>query len=136
MTPRQSGNTPVTMDLQMLLRARTSARGYGAEHERLRRSWARTVAIGIVACARCGQLISPGEPWDLGHDDYDRTVYTGPSGISATTITTALSTQGRSIGRATGLQRLAGGRRAGGEAAASGYGTRFQVAKQSPGLLE
>jgi hypothetical protein len=31
-----------------------------------------------VDCARCGERIEPGEPWDLGHDDVDRSRYTGP----------------------------------------------------------
>jgi hypothetical protein len=32
------------------------------------------------ACAapRCGELIAPGAPWDLGHDDHDRSQYIGP----------------------------------------------------------
>ena len=44
----------------------------------MRRMWAPRVAAGVVACARCGRLIPAGEPWDLGHDDFDRRVYTGP----------------------------------------------------------
>jgi hypothetical protein len=53
-------------------------RGYGEAHVRLRRRWAREVKLGGVACARCGLLIGPSEPWDLGHDDADRSRYNGP----------------------------------------------------------
>ena len=56
---------------------KTVARGYGANHKRLRRLWESRVASGDVACARCGRLIVPGSPWDLGHADFDRSVYTG-----------------------------------------------------------
>jgi hypothetical protein len=58
--------------------ASTTERGYGTRHQRLRRDWARRVAAGEVWCARCGNFIEPGTPWDLGHDDRDRTIYTGP----------------------------------------------------------
>lgn len=63
-----------------LIPGKTTARGYGHAHQRLRARWARLVAAGIVVCARpnCGRLIKPGEPWDLGHADQDRSVYTGP----------------------------------------------------------
>ena len=53
-------------------------RGYGAEHRRLRRKWKRMVDAGGVSCARCGQLIASGQPWDLGHVDGDKTQYQGP----------------------------------------------------------
>lgn len=56
----------------------TNARGYGQRHQRLRARWAKVVARGGVLCARCGRVIRPGEPWDLGHDDRDRAVYAGP----------------------------------------------------------
>ncbi|WP_353107873.1 hypothetical protein [Gordonia sp. (in: high G+C Gram-positive bacteria)] len=56
----------------------TAERGYGSAHKRLRQTWAPTVEAGGVACARCSRPISPYEPWDLGHDDHDRSVYTGP----------------------------------------------------------
>jgi len=32
----------------------------------------------VFRCWRCGELIRPGQPWHLGHDDYDRTKYRGP----------------------------------------------------------
>lgn len=59
-------------------RGTTTARGYGTQHQALRRQWAPKVATGTVTCWRCGRLISSTEPWDLGHDDHDRTRYRGP----------------------------------------------------------
>jgi hypothetical protein len=59
-------------------KAKTVARGYGHLHQKLRAEWAPRVAAGRVNCWRCGRLIRPGEPWDLGHDDNDRTLYRGP----------------------------------------------------------
>jgi hypothetical protein len=53
-------------------------RGYTNQHYALRRWLAPLVASGGVACARCGELIRPDEPWDLGHSDWDRTRYSGP----------------------------------------------------------
>ena len=51
---------------------------YGWRHQELRKRWVMRVARGDVACSRCGELISPYEHWDLGHDDFDRHKYTGP----------------------------------------------------------
>jgi hypothetical protein len=51
---------------------------YGSAHKRLRKRLAPQVAMGIVYCARCGELIDPGQPWDLGHDDSDRLRHWGP----------------------------------------------------------
>jgi hypothetical protein len=56
----------------------TAQRGYGAEHQRLRKQWTPLVERGTETCWRCGQLIPPGTPWDLGHQDSDRDVYAGP----------------------------------------------------------
>jgi hypothetical protein len=37
------------------------------------------VAAGGVRCARCGDPIAPGEPWDLDHRDGSPNEYLGPS---------------------------------------------------------
>ena len=57
---------------------KTSARGYGHHHQQLRARLAPLVAAGGWICTRCCEPIRPGEPWDLGHADHDRSVYTGP----------------------------------------------------------
>jgi hypothetical protein len=44
----------------------------------LRRQWAARVAAGLETCRRCGRPIGPREPWDLGHDDVNRSLWTGP----------------------------------------------------------
>jgi hypothetical protein len=54
------------------------ARGYNRAHDTKRAAIAPAVAAGHATCWRCGQLIQPGEPWDLGHDDTDRTITRGP----------------------------------------------------------
>jgi len=51
---------------------------YGYRHQQLRKQLARAVAGGGVRCARCGEAIIPGEPWDLGHVDGSDTLYQGP----------------------------------------------------------
>lgn len=58
---------------------KTVARGYGKEHVALRAEYKRRMARGEqFTCWRCGWLIDPAQPWDLGHDDHDRTQYRGP----------------------------------------------------------
>jgi hypothetical protein len=59
-------------------RRSTTSRGYGAAHQRKREEWEPLVDAGLVECWRCEELIDPGEPWDLGHDDDDRSLYRGP----------------------------------------------------------
>jgi len=56
----------------------TTSRGYGARHQALRRKLKPLVASGQAICARCNRYIDPDEPWDLGHDDLDRSIYAGP----------------------------------------------------------
>jgi hypothetical protein len=51
---------------------------YGTRHQRLRKQYARVVATGTAVCARCGEVIEPDTAWDLGHSDFDSTVYAGP----------------------------------------------------------
>lgn len=53
-------------------------RGYTSQHQRLRASFTPLVEAGRIDCWRCGQPIEPGQAWDLGHDDEDRTKYQGP----------------------------------------------------------
>jgi hypothetical protein len=59
-------------------RATTGQRGYGPRHQALREQWRPHVEAGRVSCARCQLPIAPGEQWGLGHDDNDRSKYTGP----------------------------------------------------------
>jgi len=63
-------------------RLTTRQRGYGAAHERLRAALAPQVATGAVRCARCGERIGIGAPWDLGHTDHPHAkrlgLYLGP----------------------------------------------------------
>ena len=54
------------------------ARGYGPAHRMRRKMLSARVEAGLEYCARCGERILQGEPWDLGHDDYDRRLYLGP----------------------------------------------------------
>lgn len=57
----------------------TSARGYGAHHQRLRKTWARVIASRTqVICARCGNEITEDQKWELDHT-HTRNDYLGPS---------------------------------------------------------
>ena len=56
-------------------------RGYGAEFTRERKRVAKIVNGGRGICTRCGGPIlvinGEAEPWDLGHDDIDRSIIRG-----------------------------------------------------------
>jgi hypothetical protein len=58
--------------------ARTKDRGYNEDHKQRREQWRPAVEAGRVACWRCGNLIAAWAKWDLGHDDWDRTITRGP----------------------------------------------------------
>jgi len=60
----------------------TFANGYTKRHEAERKRWKPKVDAGLVNCWRCGQWLDPAQPWDLGHDDQDRTKYRGPECIA------------------------------------------------------
>ena len=54
-------------------------RGYGAAHQATRAAYqARMDAGETIRCWRCTEPIIYGEPWDLGHDDHDRSITHGP----------------------------------------------------------
>lgn len=67
-------------------RPSAASRGYGPAHRALRQQWKPKVDAGAVDCSRhgnpehpdCPGRIAPGTPWELGHDDEDRSRYTGP----------------------------------------------------------
>jgi hypothetical protein len=80
--------------------ASTTDRGYGWQHQKIRKQWAPLVAAGGVTCWRCGRPIEPGQAWDLGHDDHDRTVYRGPEHRAPNRLAGA-----RKGGRATSARR-------------------------------
>lgn len=75
-------------------RGRRQARGYDAEHVRLRAAWQRRLDAGErVVCWRCEELGQPHlidpRSWDLGHDDQDRTSYRGPECAAGNRATSA-----------------------------------------------
>lgn len=65
---------------------RTTALGYGHDHQQERARLAPLVALGGYVCTRYGHpqfpecvgLIAPGQAWELGHDDTDKSRWTGP----------------------------------------------------------
>lgn len=56
----------------------TTQRGYGSSHQTRRKRLAPQVEAGETTCWRCGLPIRPGQQWDLGHSDHDRSQYRGP----------------------------------------------------------
>jgi len=59
-------------------RGSREARGYDHAHRSLRKAFIPEHRAGTLICWRCREVIEPNEPFDLGHDDNDRTIYRGP----------------------------------------------------------
>lgn len=84
--PRKPRSTPN----QAKPKKTTSERGYGWEHRKQREALKPIIESGKATCWRClaqgltpdQARIVPGQPWDLGHDDTDRTKYRGPEHVS------------------------------------------------------
>ena len=70
---------------------------YGFLHQELRKQLAPRVAAGVVTCWRCGELIAPGEPFDLGHVDGDPSRYAGPEHRHCSRASGADLTNGRRL---------------------------------------
>lgn len=69
---------------------RTTARGYGWEHQKKRAQYVRQQKEeGYLTCWRCGVMIPDGEPFDLGHDDVDRSVTRGPECVPCNRATSS-----------------------------------------------
>jgi len=62
--------------------ASTTERGYGNHHQRKRAEWQKVVDAGAAECWRFHDPINPGDTWDLGHDDHDRSKYMGPECVA------------------------------------------------------
>lgn len=52
-------------------------RGYDHAHRMFRKAFIPEHQAGTLICWRCREVIPPDEPFDLGHDDNDRTIYRG-----------------------------------------------------------
>jgi hypothetical protein len=63
-------------------RGTPAQRGYDQAHRDLRAELEPIVEAGEAVCWRCGEPIEVGEPWDLGHDDHDRSIHRGPEHAS------------------------------------------------------
>ena len=56
-------------------------RTYGRAHRKVRAAVKVIVDRGEAYCWRCGLWIDPNGPFDLGHDDDDRSIYRGPEHV-------------------------------------------------------
>ena len=78
-TGSRAGRCPACSRAHDRARGSREERGYGAAHRRTRATWqARMDAGETIRCWRCTEPITYGEPWDLGHDDHDRSITHGP----------------------------------------------------------
>ena len=72
-------------------RGTPAERGYDAEHRALRASFVPLVRTGLVKCWRCRELIGADEPWDLGHEDGNRSRHRGPECLPCNRATSGRS---------------------------------------------
>lgn len=59
-------------------RGTATQRGYGKEFYAIRREYSEQHKTQPLTCWRCGKHIPIGETFNLGHDDWDRTIIRGP----------------------------------------------------------
>lgn len=60
-------------------RGTTTERGYGAEHQRLRKHYVGLLLAGeVLECWRCFEAITDPDDMHVGHDDHDRSITRGP----------------------------------------------------------
>jgi hypothetical protein len=84
---KRGGRCPVHTRERERQRGTASARGYGAEHRKLRAHYQHRMDAGErFTCWRCPRPIDPTR-WHLGHDDQDRSQYRGPECIPCNTAT-------------------------------------------------
>ncbi len=87
------------------VRGSKERQGYGRRHQRLRTEWARKVGTGTVHCARCGELIPAGAPFDLGHTD-DRAGYRGPEHQACNRSAGGRNSRADQLGRARPVEKV------------------------------
>jgi hypothetical protein len=75
----RAGLCPVHSRERDRARGTKAERGYGPVFQRTRRMWVQRIALGGVECVRCGKPITSADPFDLDHDDNDRSIIRGPA---------------------------------------------------------
>jgi hypothetical protein len=104
-----------------MAKRKTAERGYGGPHQLERRRVAKLVAAGLAICPRCGQLVRPGDEWDLDHRD-DRQGYLGASHRACNRATRAIAAK----------RRKRGGRKRGPPAVTIQHRTSEELAEMVP----
>jgi hypothetical protein len=88
-SPKEKPKTPAQIlrarereRLRKRTRPTPKERGYGQQFKREHKRVEKIVKAGNTVCARCGEPIrvvdGKPEPWDLGHNDVDRSQFSGP----------------------------------------------------------
>lgn len=79
--PKPSRPAPSPLTRRRTRPQTTTEKGYGGKHQKMRERYEASVRAGGVICWRCNNPIAADGPWDLGHDDNDRTQYRGPEHV-------------------------------------------------------